>query len=76
KLQSLFGSSSATLSYARKGHVNIREQLPQALMSGLGAVLGALLATYIPGDFLYGLLPILLIAIAIYFALKPNAGDV
>ncbi|WP_439272139.1 TSUP family transporter [Pseudochrobactrum sp. HB0163] len=76
KLQSLFGSSSATLAYARNGHVNIREQLPTALMSGFGAVLGALLATYIPGDILYGLLPVLLIAIAIYFAIKPNIGDV
>lgn len=76
KLQSLFGSSSATISYARKGHVNIKEQWPMAVMSGLGAVLGALLATYIPGDMLYGLLPVLLIAIALYFALKPNVGDV
>lgn len=76
KLQSLFGSSSATVSYARKGHVNIKEQLPKALMSGLGAILGALLATYIPGDILYGLLPLLLVAIAIYFVIKPNIGDI
>lgn len=76
KLQSLFGSSSATITYARKGFVNIREQLPKALMSGLGAILGALLATYIPGHILYGLLPVLLIIIAIYFMLKPNISDV
>lgn len=76
KLQSLFGSSSATISYARKGHVNIKEQLPKALLSGIGAVFGALLATYIPGDILYGLLPLLLVAIAIYFLLKPNVGEI
>lgn len=76
KLQSLFGSSSATISYARKGHVNIKEQWQKALMSGFGAVLGALLATHIPGDILYGLLPVLLIAIAVYFLVKPNVGDI
>ncbi|HXV32289.1 MAG TPA: TSUP family transporter, partial [Sinorhizobium sp.] len=37
KLQSLFGSGSASLSYARHGHVNLKEQLPMALMSALGS---------------------------------------
>ena len=76
KLQGLFGSGSATLSYARSGHVNIKEQLPMALMSLAGSVLGALLATIVPGDILKAILPFLLIAIALYFGLKPNMGDV
>ena len=76
KLQGLFGSGSATLSYARKGHVNLKEQLPMALMSAAGSVLGALLATVVPGDVLKAVLPFLLIAIALYFGLKPNMGDV
>jgi len=45
KLQSLFGSGSATLAYARAGHVRLNEQLPMAALSALGAVFGALLAT-------------------------------
>ena len=76
KLQALFGSGTASLSYARRGHVNLREQLPMALMSAAGSVLGALLATVVPGDVLKAVLPFLLIAIAIYFGLKPNMGDV
>ena len=76
KLQGLFGSGSATLSYARRGHVNLKEQLPMALMSAAGSVLGALLATVVPGDVLKAILPFLLIAIALYFGLKPNMGDV
>nr|WP_291160601.1 TSUP family transporter [Ensifer sp. SSB1] len=76
KLQGLFGSGSASLSYARRGHVNLKEQLPMALMSGLGSVFGALLATVVPGDVLKAVLPFLLIAIALYFGLKPNMGDV
>jgi uncharacterized membrane protein YfcA len=76
KLQSLFGSGSATLAYAKQGHVNLREQLPMALMSGLGAAFGAFAATLLPGDILEAFLPVLLVAVAVYFALKRNIGDV
>lgn len=76
KLQSLFGSASASLTYARHGHVNLKAQLPMALMSALGSVFGALLATVVPGDVLKAVLPFLLLAIALYFALKPNIGDI
>ncbi len=67
KLQGLFGSSSATIAYARKGHVNIKEQWPEALASLIGSVFGALLATVLPVDIMRAALPILLIAIALYF---------
>ncbi|GGD50012.1 TSUP family transporter [Pseudoxanthomonas indica] len=76
KLQSLFGSGSASWSYARHGHVDLKQQGPMALCAAAGAVLGALLATLIPADWLKLVLPFLLIAIAIYFGLKPNLGSV
>ncbi|NTS31638.1 TSUP family transporter [Phyllobacterium sp. BT25] len=76
KLQSLFGSASATIAYAQKGFVHPSKQLPSALMSAIGGVAGALLAGFLPGDVLRAFLPILLVAIAIYFAVKPNMGDV
>ena len=76
KLQSLFGSGSASWSYARHGHVDLKKQGPMALCAAAGAVLGALLATLIPADWLKLVLPFLLIAIAIYFGLKPNLGSV
>lgn len=76
KLQGLFGSGSATLAYARAGHVNLRQQLPMAALSTIGAALGAVLATVLPGDVLKAVLPFLLLGIALYFALKPNIGDV
>lgn len=75
KLQSLFGSGSATLAYARGGHINLKTQLPMALMSGLGAGLGAALTIFIPGDVLKTLMPFLLIAIALYFGFKPQISD-
>lgn len=76
KLQSLFGSGSASLAYARHGHVDLRGQLPMALTAALGAALGALLATVVPGEVLKTALPLLLVGIAIYFGLKPDAGEV
>lgn len=76
KLQSVFGSASATISYAAKGHVDLRKQLPSAAMSFVGSVVGALLATVLPGDILRVFLPFLLVAIALYFAFKPNMDDI
>ncbi len=76
KAQSLFGSGSATLAYAAKGHVKLKEQLPMAVMSGLGAILGATVTTYLPTEILQAFLPLLLVVVAAYFALKPTMGDV
>ncbi|BDA82585.1 UPF0721 transmembrane protein [Aureimonas sp. SA4125] len=75
KLQSLFGSGSASISYAAKGHVYLRKLAPTALLSFAGAVLGALGAMVLPTGVLQTLLPFLLIAIALYFALKPGLSD-
>ncbi|RVD72695.1 MAG: hypothetical protein E5V62_10470 [Mesorhizobium sp.] len=76
KLQGMFGSGSATIHYAANGHVDVRRQLPSAALALAGSAAGASLATIVPGDVLRALLPLLLIAIALYFAVKPNMGDV
>ncbi|AZO46634.1 MAG: hypothetical protein EOS58_17450 [Mesorhizobium sp.] len=76
KLQGMFGSGSATIHYAANGHVDVRRQLPSAVLALAGSAAGASLATIVPGDVLRALLPLLLIAIALYFAVKPNMGDV
>jgi uncharacterized membrane protein YfcA len=76
KLQGLFGSGSATIAYASKGHVDLRTQLTSAVLSFLGAAIGAALASVLPGDLLRAALPLLLIAIALYFLFKPNMDDV
>lgn len=76
KLQSLFGAGSASWAYARHGHVDLRSQLPMALAAAAGAVAGALLATVVPGAWLHAVLPLLLVGIALYFALKPDIGAV
>ncbi len=76
KLQGLFGTGSATIAYAAKGQVDPRKQLPSALLALGGGACGALAATIVPADVLRAALPVVLIAIALYFALKPNMNDV
>ena len=75
KLQAQFGSASATIAYARRGHVDLKKQFPMALMAFLGGIVGAIIAAFVPPDILRMIMPFLLIAIAIYFAFKPNLSD-
>ncbi|WP_367714884.1 TSUP family transporter [Nitratireductor sp. GISD-1A_MAKvit] len=76
KLQGMFGSGMATFTYARAGHVKVRGQFLPAFLSFLASIAGALAATIMPADLLRGMLPLLLIAVALYFAFKPNLNDI
>ncbi len=76
KLQGQFGAASATIAYARKGHVNLRKQMPMALTAMAGGAIGALLASIVPASLLAAAIPFLLIAIALFFAFKPNLADI
>lgn len=76
KLQGLFGSATATIAYARGGHVNLPKQLPSAFISFLGASIGAYTATLIAPKWFITLLPFILIAIALFFAFKRDLCDV
>jgi uncharacterized protein len=75
KVQGSFGAATAAITYARAGHVDLRRQLPAAAIAFLAGVAGALLARSIPLDTLRVGLPVILIAIAVFFALKPGLTD-
>ena len=75
KLQSLFGSGSATWAYASKGHVDLKSQAGSAILSAAGSALGAYAATLVSSEWLRAFLPVLMIAIALYFLFKPNISD-
>lgn len=75
KLQGLFGAGSATVSYARAGQVDLRRQAGPAAIACLASVAGALLASSLPVDTIRAGLPVLLIAIALFFALRRGLGD-
>jgi uncharacterized protein len=75
KMQSVFGSGSATFAYAKAGHVDLKSQLPMAAMSFGGAIVGSVAAGLLPQDVFRDVLPVVLVAIAVYFLLKPNLSD-
>ncbi|MBU2937217.1 MULTISPECIES: TSUP family transporter [Pacificibacter] len=76
KVQGLFGAGMAALTYARAGQVDLRKQMRPALLSGISALIGAVLASSLPTDVIRLGLPFLLIAVALFFAFKPGLDDV
>jgi uncharacterized protein len=75
KLQSVFGSGSATFAYARAGHVSLRRQMPMGFVSLAASMAGAFCATLLPQDVFRQILPFVLVAIALYFVFKPDVSD-
>ncbi|WP_134726426.1 TSUP family transporter [Paracoccus luteus] len=75
KVQGSFGAATAAASYARSGLVDLRAQLPVAALAFCGGVAGALMVSAIPTGALRVILPVVLVAIALFFALKPGLDD-
>jgi uncharacterized membrane protein YfcA len=75
KVQGMFGAGTAAFTYARNGQVNLRAQAPVALIAFGASVCGALLVSVLPTDWIRAILPILLIGIALFFALRPGLSD-
>lgn len=75
KFQGTFGSGTAAVAYARAGHVRPREQLGMAAVAALCGAGGALVAHLIPVDVLRIIMPVVLIGVALFFALKPGLTD-
>lgn len=75
KSQAVFGAGSATYAFARAGRIDWRAALPMAAMAGIGGLCGALAISLVPVDLLRGAIPIMLIVMALYFALSPKIRD-
>jgi uncharacterized membrane protein YfcA len=75
KLQGTFGSATAMLTYARAGHVRPLDQLGMAAVSAIAGAGGALVAHLIPAEVLRLAMPVILVAVALFFALKPGLSD-
>lgn len=76
KLQGMFGAGAAAASYARAGHVSLSRQWRPALLALAASAAGALLASSLPVGLIRAGLPVVLIVIALFFALKPGLDDV
>jgi len=75
KLQSSFGTASAVYAFARKGRIDFRRFRKPALAAFAGSALGAWTLQRVSPAFLSGLIPLLLIAMVVYFALAPKASE-
>jgi uncharacterized protein len=75
KVQGSFGAVTAAITYARAGKVDLKEQWLPALMALGAGVIGALLATRMPTELLRIIIPVILICVALFFALKPGLSD-
>ena len=75
KLQSTFGAIASTLSFTRAGHVELRRHAPLAIVAAGSAAIGAILVQLVSSAWLQGLMPLLLIVIALYFAFSAAIRD-
>ncbi|WP_107850334.1 TSUP family transporter [Oceanimonas marisflavi] len=75
KLQSCFGSFSASLYYLRRGLIDWRIMKWAVACTFVGSMLGTLLVQRIDASVLEKVLPFLLAAFALYFLLSPKVGD-
>lgn len=72
KLQGSFGTASAVAAYARHRHIDFRASRAMVATTFAGACLGVLAVKYAPTDLLKAVMPLMLIAMALYFGLSPH----
>jgi len=75
KLQAVFSSSTATLSFSRKGLIDWRTYWPQVAMILILSALGAFAVQSIRLDVLQLIVPILLVVVAAYVLFSPRMSD-
>ncbi|MGF1908915.1 TSUP family transporter [Vibrio kasasachensis] len=71
KLQSSFGSFSATWYFVTKGIVSLKEMRLAIICTFVGSAVGAEAVQHVDAGLLTSLIPLLLIAISLYFLLAP-----
>jgi len=74
KLQSCFGTFTATLNFWRKGHLKLLDILPMIALTFIGSASGTLLVQTMDAALLVDVMPFLLLAIGFYILLQPKIG--
>ncbi|WP_407664038.1 TSUP family transporter [Microvirga alba] len=75
KVQGSFAAASATYTFGRKGLIDWRVTWPLAAIAFISGIAGALSVRFLPRPVLDGVIPVLLIGIALFFALSPKVRD-
>jgi uncharacterized membrane protein YfcA len=74
KVASIRGTSVAAATYVRRLKPDPRTAVPLAASALVGAVIGAVIATYIPDDAFTPIILVVLIAVGAFTILKPQMG--
>ncbi len=75
KLQSAVGTASAVAAFMRAGRVDLKAFALPAAGAFLGSALGAVAVLHIESGFLSAFVPVLLIAMGLYFLFAPPMGE-
>src|SRR5689334_5741263 len=75
KLQATFGSGSAMWNYAEAKVVPLRDCARGFVITFIAAAVGTSLVRQLSQDFLNRLIPILLVAVAVYSLVRPELGQ-
>jgi len=75
KFQASFGSFTAAYYYVRKGVVPLDDALPGILWTLLGSALGTWTVQQVASSVLNGIIPFLLILIALFMLFRPSLGS-
>ena len=76
KLAGIFGTAAAAVNYARRVRIAWSTAAPAALAAFAMAFAGAYTVTKIPPDFMRALLPLVLLAVAVYTFWKKDFGSI
>lgn len=75
KLQGSFGTGSAVLTFVRHGHVELRPNAAAVAATFCAACLGVLAVSWVPTSWLAVVMPVMLVVLAVYFALSPRLSN-
>jgi uncharacterized membrane protein YfcA len=75
KAQGVFGTFAASTNFVRRGVIDLRRAAFAVSCTFVGAAAGTVSVRYLGGERLEQLIPLLLIAFAIYFLLSPRVSD-
>lgn len=75
KAQGVFGTFAASINFARQGTIDLRRAAFAVLCTFIGAAAGTLSVRHLGGELLERLIPVLLIAFALYFLFSPRVSD-
>lgn len=75
KLQSSFGSFSATVKFLRSGALDLRSMRVMIVCTFVGAAAGAATVQSVNPDFLRDAIPLMLIGICVWLLVQPKAGE-